>query len=489
VIESKIIFPRAFAFSVDDIGWNEGSNLSKNSPPGPRRAGADRTFGLNDYINIVDVAKSVNVRVQCLFVLSEMDRENTLAKYPTTTYMRNKWDNSRLKNDEQFRIMKYVQNSSSHLEFGFHGTGHEYWDQDGKMYRAEWYNLINRKPWPECILEQHINGFREIMTQYDISVENGHTFPESFVPCAYSYYWNPGGEYSLGKLLVKAGVKFACTDFGKIPELLPPEEVNGGGFDHGLHVINRMNYGNLYHEFCSLPKVPVEFQETDIIESHWVNWLANDNALLPEVTNLFVNYYKSIQRLHDRYLAKNTEQLHSQWLYKKYTRIIETRPGLIDIDNRWMPDEAYQNHNPGNMVLKIRISEYQHVSKALLNNKLIPSYYEDEGFAFFYLPPLGKERYQLSFTIGGSYMPVYILNDGTYNIYNIESADNKMIIDMKMYGIQVVKVRCKRPIKVISDTKVLNVVEVKYLSDKGLLYMSVCAQNIQGNRGNVIIEY
>ncbi|MCX6260412.1 MAG: hypothetical protein NTY95_06185 [Bacteroidia bacterium] len=29
-----IAFPRPFAFSIDDLGWNEGSNLSKNVPFG-----------------------------------------------------------------------------------------------------------------------------------------------------------------------------------------------------------------------------------------------------------------------------------------------------------------------------------------------------------------------------------------------------------------------------------------------------------------------
>lgn len=93
-------------------------------------------------------------------------------------------------------------------------------------------------------------------------------------------------------------------NIGQIPELSPPQEVNGGGFDHGVHVINRMNYGNLYYEYNSLPKVPVEMQGTDIIESHWANWLAPDDVLQPEVTIKFINYYRQFQRLTNRYIAK-----------------------------------------------------------------------------------------------------------------------------------------------------------------------------------------
>jgi phage terminase large subunit GpA-like protein len=60
-----------------------------------------------------------------------MDRENVLAKYPTTTQQREKWDNSRRVSNEQLDIMKYVLNAASHMEFGLHGTGHEYWADDG----------------------------------------------------------------------------------------------------------------------------------------------------------------------------------------------------------------------------------------------------------------------------------------------------------------------------------------------------------------------
>jgi hypothetical protein len=60
---NKIVFPRAFAFSIDDLGWNEGSNLSKNVPPGPLRVGIKRTFDLHDYKYIVDVARTVGVRI------------------------------------------------------------------------------------------------------------------------------------------------------------------------------------------------------------------------------------------------------------------------------------------------------------------------------------------------------------------------------------------------------------------------------------------
>jgi len=486
---NKIIFPRAFAFSVDDLGWNEGSNLSRNVPPGPIRAGIKRTFDLNDYKYIADVAKEVGVRVQCLFVLCEMDRENVLAKYPTTTPQREKWDNTRRVRNEQLDIMNWVLNSSSHMEFGLHGTGHEYWADDGIQRRAEWYNLIDRVPWPEENLQQHIQGFREIMAQYGFTHRNGHSFPESFVACAYGYYWNPEGDYSLGKVLSEAGIKYANTDFGQIPELSPPQEVNGGGFDHGVHVINRMNYGNNYYDLNSLPKVSAEMQGTDIIESHWANWLASDDVFQPEVTAKFIDYYRQFQRLSKRYLAKNTEQLHSQWLYKKYTRIDETEPGIVEIDNSQMPDDAFRNDILGNMVLKLKVDTDQHVSDATINGNLIPAYFEEEGFAFIYLPPLEKKKYRLQYRTGITLMPLHVFNDGTYNVYGLTKTDNQILITLKMYGRQSVKIRCSKPEKVISANDGLIVESYSFLPDKGILQIMVHGINMQGSRGVIKLQY
>ncbi|HMJ70282.1 MAG TPA: hypothetical protein VK508_15365 [Cyclobacteriaceae bacterium] len=484
---SNIEFPRAFAFAIDDLGWNEGSSLATNTPRGPHRAGVKRTFNINDYRYIIDVAKAVGVRVQCLFVLGEMDRENVLAKYPTTTNMKERWNNRALVNDRQIAIMKYVRDEAAAMEFGFHGTGHEYWPEDNIQRRAEWYNLIDRTPWPEESLRGHIEAFGEILAQYDLSRGNGHSFPETFVPCAYSYYWNPNGDYSLGALMTEAGVKYANTDFGQIPELNPPIERNGGGFDHGLHVINRNNYGNPWYALSCLPNVTLDLQYTDVIESHWPNWLAQDDFLQRDVTEQWVNYYRSVQRYNGRYIAKNTEQLHSQWLYNKYTRVAFN--GLVEIDNTQMPGEAYRYSKPGNMVLKIGLNPGEHVSSALINGELLPAYLEDQGFAFLYLPPLEKKKYTLKYEIGKELMPVVVYNDGTYNVYKLSQTTEAIKINARVYGSTVLKVRCDKPLKMTSDNTALVLEKMGYDEPRKLVSIHVKALDFQGVTGNIILNF
>ncbi|WP_224994369.1 hypothetical protein [Cesiribacter sp. SM1] len=481
----QIVFPRAFAFAIDDLGWNEGSDLTQNATPGPYRCGVKRKFDLNDYKHIVEVGKKVGARIQCLFILSEMDRENVLAKFPTTTYQRGAWDNRARVNEEQQEIMNYVREQAAYMEFGLHGTGHEYWAPGQAQKRAEWYNLIDKEPWPEESLREHIQCFKEIMAQYGLSPENGHSFPESFVPCAYSYYWNPTGNYSLGKLLREAGVKYANTDFSQIPELNPPGEPNGGGFDHGTHVINRINYGNLWYELATLPRVPLQEQQTDIIESHWPNWLAQDDFLQPDISEQWINYYKTAQRSRDRYIAKNTEQLHSQWLYNKYTLVTEKEPGFVILDNTQMPEEAYQHDTLGSMVLKVKLGENEHLSAAELEGDGIPAYFEEEGWGFLYLPRLERKEYRLTYRVGQEILPLHVIHKGTSNIYSLQQQEGRIMINLKVYGDQIMTIKCEKPRQVLSATAGAGIAVERYEYDEsnGLLAVALKASDFQGVRG------
>ena len=80
-------------------------------------------MGLPDYEVLAYVGKAVGVRIKSLFIMSEFDRSNICAEYPTTTEEGENWDNSARLSDEDFLIMDYVKENSAHIEFGLHGSG------------------------------------------------------------------------------------------------------------------------------------------------------------------------------------------------------------------------------------------------------------------------------------------------------------------------------------------------------------------------------
>lgn len=484
---NELSFPRPFAIAIDDLGWMQGHNQGEDGY-GPYRTGLDRNMTLDDYKAVVDLAQKVGMRLQGLFILGEMDRENFLGDFPSTTQMRADFDNSDNISDLQIEMMEYVKSVSSHLEFGLHGVGHEFWPEDGKRNRAEWYNTDDQHPWPEEEIRNHVKCFIRIMNQYGISVENGHSFPESFVPCAYSYYWNPNGTYSLGSVLGEFGVKYANTDFSQIPACNPPTEHNGGGFDHQVHVMNRYNYGNEWDSPGKLPETALAEQPTDYIETHWPNLLFNDTESQEAVTAKWVKYYKQVQASKDRYCAKNTAQMHSQWLYNKFTVISETQPGLVEIDNTSMPDEVYRGHFPANMVLKVKIDPNQHISAATLDEAIIPAYYEDQGYAFLFLPSLLPKKYILKYEVGTNLPTGLVWHDSTGNILEVTNTSDKTKVDICWYGDQELNVLSNRgPEEIESNNPGIQIKGWSYKDSK--LSIRLVAHDLQGEIGSIHIQY
>lgn len=482
----KLTFPRAFAFAIDDMGWNNGGDLS--SQQGPWRDGVNKHMTLSDYQAVVNVGKAVGARVQGLFVLCEMDRQNICGKYPTTTMYGSDWNNSANVNDDQMTIMNFVRDNAAHLEFSIHGIAHEYWPSKGKRVRAEWYNLTDNAPWPEDSLLNHLKCFQEIMSQYGLNAENGHSFPESFVPGMYGYYWNPSGDYSMGKLLHEYGVRFANTKFSFISAQNPPIGDNAGGFDHGILAINRLNYGNSWDQFGALPSTALNNQKSDIIESHWPNWQSANANGQEAVTNKWIAYYKSVQNNPNRYIAKNTEQLYSQWLYNRYTKVQEGVSGTVTIDNSSMADDAYSNNLLSNMVLKIKLDPDEHISSALIDQNPIAAYCEDQGYAFIYLPKLEKRIYTLVYTVGQNSLTQGVFNDGTYTIYSFKADSSTVSIDLKMYGTQTVKIKTAKPIAVKSSNANLKINSTIYDESTGVLSLEIYGRDFQGERGIVTIN-
>ena len=447
---NKLIIPKPFAIAIDDLGWMKGHNEGHDGF-GPYRTGLNRNMTLNDYKAVVDIAQQVGVRLQGLFILGELDRDNFLKNHPSTTQLQKNWDNSENISDLQLRIMDFVKNNSSHLELGLHGIGHEHWTNEGKRKRAEWYNREDKQPWPEEIIRTHLTCFKQILAQYGISEDMGHSFPESFVPCAYSYYWNPKGDYSLGTVLSEYGVRFANTDFTKIPECNPPSDANGGDFDHGVHVLNRFNYGNAWHAAGELPTTPLEEQTTDFIETHWPNLLFNDKEGQEEVSRKWTNYFRTVQSSESRYCAKNTAQLHSQWLYNKYTKVTKAQDGYI-IDNTAMIDRVYQGYALVNLVLKIKLASNQHISSASLNEEPISAYFEDEGYGFIYLPPMLQKKYILKMELGSQLIKETIWHDTTSNILEVTHKEEETKVDICWYGDQqLTMLTTKEPIEIESN--------------------------------------
>ena len=456
--------PKPMAIDIDDLGWKEGWDLHESG--GPYRLGLPRgrMMTLEDYEVIVSIGKAAGVRIKCLFIMSEFDRSNICAQYPTTNEHGSDWDNSALVNDSDFTIMDYVKENAAHIEFGLHGVRHEFWDAETrKPSRAEWADSQKKRPYD--VLWGHMECFKKLIDQYGID------FPKSVRTAAANYYYNPSDPEDSGALMHAWGVKYAC---------LPPnrEYVT----DHGLMVL--MRTGGVAWDAPN--SAPDHYPETEFMTSHWTNFVALNPANNHQAGEKWIRWFNKVKDDPERYTAKNTAQLHSQFLYRKFSEISVTG-NTVRIDNSKMPDWAYELDLLGNLLLKHKLRADEHVSSASLNAGHIASYYEERGSAHIVLPRLEKKKVTLTLTTGTSDMSTYVLNDGTYNVQKFESSPDGALVGIEMYGTQEVKVKLLfEPHEVTSNNADLKIKGWRYESP--FICMTIHGQNIQGQTGTVSIK-
>ena len=184
------------------MGWKQGWSTDVDSVNPHHIDGPEgRWMGMADYEVVIDIAKAVNTRILGLFIMSEFDRSNICADFPSTTEEGANWDNSDRKRDDDHRIMNYVKSNAAYLEFGLHGVRHNHW-KDGKKSGEFARNNLNINPHTVEEMQQHLKCYKRLIDQYGIS------FPKSFVPPRHCYYYNPEDSMDTGGLMASWGIKY-----------------------------------------------------------------------------------------------------------------------------------------------------------------------------------------------------------------------------------------------------------------------------------------
>ncbi|NOY79203.1 MAG: T9SS type A sorting domain-containing protein [Calditrichaeota bacterium] len=485
-ISENTCIPRPVTLTIDDVGWKLGRDDSDKN--GPYRLGVDRDPVYRDYEVLVYVAQKVGTRLSARFVISEFDRENILAHYPTTNEWGSRWDNSNLIRDDDFKIMNFIKENSAWLELGIHGVRHEYWDwnhENGKMIRTEFYDEIHNKPWPIEILRGHLLAFQSILSQYGI-----HSFPESYTTPGDGYCYQPDSEDDSGVLFHSFGVKYAITDMIQTGNYGMPKQaiLDGGIIDNGVLLIQQSRYVENWPRWNAMDAVPSTIPEEGIPLTHWPNWWAQNPENDFQVGDRFVNWFHLVDETPNVYVPRNMAQYYSQWLYRKYCRTQQS-DGEIVLDNQQMPDAAYRYQLLGNLVLKIKLQPNGHIQQATIDHDAeVVGYYEKEGFAYLFLSTLKQDVYHLTYTLGSQKPPIYIWNDGTYTVREFKTARNGVYINLEWYGQQDIKVKIPfHPdfVSLIGDS--LTILHYSYDETQQEITVTLKNNSIVGRTGALII--
>ena len=472
---TEVVMPFPMTVTIDDTGWRHSY-----------RSNHSQHVVLEDYENLVYIGEQVGTRLMCAFIISDFDKTNLCADYPTTTSNGKDWNNTPNLCAQDEPTIQYIKDNSAYIEYGLHGVRHEmygdgYLIEEGRevgydKHGGEWFDIFGNKPWNFTAVQNHAYVFDKISKQYNLS------FPQSMVPPKHGYYYNPSSNESTSALLSQYGLKYVTTDFHIIPELRPKE-----GIDHGVLLTHRANLG-IWHN--QIGDIPPDIVDTTSGMTHFPNFYAEKIENNRAIAEQWVSWFDTkIKDNPYRYVPKNNAQLNSQWLYCKYTKITKGKNNTVIIDNSKMPVDAYNYNLIGNLVLKIPLPVEQHVSEATIDGGQIAGYYEDSGYGYMILPILNKSIHILSFMLGSTYLPTYVLNDATYTVFSFNSTDDKVETELEMYGTQDVKIKGMpfEPRQILSNNPNVIIQSYDYDSESCILSICLTAIDVQGEKTTLII--
>lgn len=334
MVNKLVCIPHSFMIVVDDVGWWCGNDqMYKN---GPSRSGIERRHTIEDYKAIVELGRALNMRIKCGFVAGEWDRTNIVAKVRNSNKHGKDWDNASRLDPSIDDVRDLINGSDKYIELALHGLMHMYWDDDGKMKFAEFFQQNAEKDelvmTPHDVIREHLDAYFEIMHQ------NGFTTKiESFIPPCFRYRYSKGD--GLSKILSEYGIKYNSTPFfsmeyeGEKPVLACVE--------NGIITVDRSR--DLIRWYSVDAKTP-DIIKTSYFGMHWPNLLNQDPKKNMETVERWIEYFKQYQENFEIFAAPDNKTASSQALYKRYIQEDFTDMRLtLDFDQVYSKEAAGLN--------------------------------------------------------------------------------------------------------------------------------------------------
>ena len=319
--ELNLSIPMPIQIVIDDVGWWSGEDGHEYQEP--YRTGISRNHVPADYQAIVDLGKKLGVRPQAATILCEWDKENILQNLPTSTWMGEKWDNSKWVGPWLDEAADIIRSNQNHYELTLHGVGHEYW-QDKNMTRAEWADRSGQMR-PLDQVELHLDYFQKILDQHQLG-----SFPTSFVPTAFlhGFGWSDH-KISMAEVLKKRGIYYINTPFHNMYNA-EDAQFELFGVDSGVITVDR---GKDLLGWDDISKKPSGILTGTTCGLHWPNLLHKDPSRNSEIVEAWVKFLKPYNDKLETLLAKDSSTFINQLVHHVCTKV-QVYEHRIEIDFR-----------------------------------------------------------------------------------------------------------------------------------------------------------
>lgn len=307
----NVLIPMPLQIVIDDVGWWSGEDGSSKQQP--YRTGINRNHHPADYLAIAELGRALDIRPQAAMILCEWDRENILRDLPSSTWMGERWDNSKWTGPWMEEAAEIIRNNRDHFEISIHGVGHEYWE-NGTFTRAEWTDSYGRMRSPDQV-RRHIDYYGKILDQHNLG-----PLPVSFVPAAFRHCFgiSEGRDISLASILESYGVNYINTPFRSMYNNSAVQN-ELFGFDSDIITIDR---GEDEFQWDIFPADPVSGHKGPTYGLHWPNMLHPDPSRNSEIVERWINYFKMYNEKPDFILASDSVELQQQLVHRQLTKAV-----------------------------------------------------------------------------------------------------------------------------------------------------------------------
>jgi len=312
--------PMPIQVVIDDVGWWSGEDGSLRQEP--YRTGIMRNHVPADYRAIAELGSILGIRPQAAMILCEWDKHNILRKLPDSTWMGEKWDNSKWVGPWLEEAAEIININRKNFEITLHGLGHEYWI-NGVFTRAEWATKDGVMR-PKEQVEKHLDFYHEILNQNKLG-----EFPSSFVPTAFCHAFgkSQGNDISIAELLKKRGINYINTPFSSMAN---SESVSNKyfGFDSGVITVDR---GEDLLDWNMIGVTPKGAIKGPVCGLHWPNLLHSDPDRNSESVNEWVKLLKPYSKNVETMLAPDSEKFRVQLAHFGCTEV-KINENKIELD-------------------------------------------------------------------------------------------------------------------------------------------------------------
>ena len=312
-MNQSVCIPYSFLVVVDDVGWWCGNDHRFKN--GPSRSGIERRHTIEDYKAIIELGKHLDMRIKCGFVVGEWDRKNTLAYIRNSNKHGADWDNASRLDPQIDEVRDLINANSEYMELAMHGLVHMFWDDNGKIQYAEFYQSDEKsgknRMTPADIVREHIEAYFDILQQNNLT-----TNIKSFIPPCFRYTYSQEDD-QLSAILTEYGIQYISTPFSSM-QFAGEEKPIDVGVENGIITVDRTRDLTRWEQVDA--KTP-DYIKKSYYGMHWPNFLNMDPEKNMVSVSKWIEYFNKYKEQFDIMPAKDNAQGSTQALYKRFTGI------------------------------------------------------------------------------------------------------------------------------------------------------------------------